>query len=170
MRTFDFTVQASKKWPAALVTFLYLGIVTAFVVSQWHLVQPLVLNEHRIVGAGAIALTAAPLLLLLGLLDSHRTVLIGRGDLVLFSGRHEIDRIALHEIGRVRVTKLARCLEISDRAGNLRIRLNCAGLSNPSDQVLDTLLRTMPGHETRTEGRVQELRWMDRSAEFRAVH
>ncbi|MDO5068290.1 MAG: hypothetical protein Q4D96_13515 [Propionibacteriaceae bacterium] len=170
MRTFDFTVQANKRWPAALVTLTYLGIVTMFVASQWNLIQPLLFNGNRVMGATLIALAAAPLLLLLSFLDSQRTVLIGSGNLVVFSGRHEIARIALSEIGQVRVTKLARCMEICDRSGNLRVCLNCAGLSNPSDEVLDALLTTLHGHETRTEGRVQELRWMDRSANFHPVY
>ena len=170
MRTFDFTVQANRSWPAALVTCLYLGVVAVLCVSQWRFIEPLLFNGHRIVGASVITLTAAPLLFVLGLLDSQRTVLIGRDVLAVFKGRHEIERMALSDIGRVHVTKLARCLEIYDRVGTLRVSLNCAGLSNPSDEVLDALLQALPGRETRTEGRVQELRWMDRSAEFRAIY
>ncbi|RRD50752.1 hypothetical protein [Arachnia propionica] len=169
MRTFEFTVQATKKWPAVLIASAYLSVLVTLIASNRDFFHTVALQGNRVVNAAGIVVMLLPAFMLIAFLDSQRTVQINQEDLVVRTPKEEVARIALADIGTVRVTALSRCLEICDRAGNVRIRLNCHGLTNPSDAVLDELLHALPGRETRKEGRVQELRWTDRSVEFLPV-
>lgn len=166
MQTWAFRLVSSHKVIVALVVIAYIAALAAVSAMFWNAIGPWLLNGNPLASALTIVAALLPMFALVILLDSHRTLALTDEAIVVSDRRGEISRLSLDDVGSADVAGLSRHLEIRDRAKHVWVSFTCAGITNPSDKVLDALLRKVPGTETRTEGSVERLTWTDRHVEF----
>ncbi|MDO5094157.1 MAG: hypothetical protein Q4D79_12240 [Propionibacteriaceae bacterium] len=165
MTSFKFRIKP-QGWAHAVIGLSILAVCGIALA----LTYKTLLDMAALSGRMVLFLFLPPLIIYLGALwfaSPVRVIQISNGQLVLSDGRGDLDRIMIQDIAHVRITGMARTIELFDRTGRQRFALTPNQFTQAQgDKALDYLRTLAPHIENREEFGKRQNKFTNRYVDF----